>query len=310
MSLANAWVLRGETPPLPAGPPYACTELNAWAGVAFEMPPGDPRISSIHRGEPSPTPPLDNLQGAMRYWEEHPDWMAFLEPASPIHRDKIVERALYLKQWEQHLPAGCRVLDIGGGVGRFTQWLLQRGCEVELVDPDLRSLWRAVGSAVNLPGWLDVHWTTGERLPALAPVDVVIACEVLCYVEDPGRVMRNLLSVLKPGGMLLISVESRWGWAMAADAQPGTIEGFFSGVVHVPGDVWVRTYTESDFRDLLAPLDIIELQPSHYALSGPFELASGPLPVADAIALEDRLRAHPVSRPLNRAWMACARKRG
>mgnify|MGYP006212294213 FL=1 len=139
---------------------------------------------------------------------------------------------------------------------------------------------------------------------------MVIACEVLCYVEDPARVLRNLLSVLKPGGMLLISVEARWGWAMAADAQPGTIDSFFTGIVHVPGDVWVRTYTEEDFRGLLAPLDIVQLLPSHYALSGPFELASGPRPLNEALALEDRLRSHPVSRPLNRAWMACARKPG
>ena len=310
MSLADAWALRGETPPLPEGPPYPCTGLNEWAGVAFEMPPGDPRIGAIHRGDPSESPPLDNLQGAARYWEDHPDWMAFLEPESPLHRDKLIERALYLRQWSPHLPPGCRVLDVGGGIGRFTQWLLERGCTVELVDPDLRSLWRAVNSAVNLPGSLDVHWTTGECLPDLAPVDVVIACEVLCYVEDPARVLRNLLRVLRPGGMLLLSVEARWGWAMAADAQPGTISGFFSGIVHVPGDVWVRTYTEDDVRALLAPLTLVELQPSHYALSGPFELASGPLPLHAALALEDRLRAHPVSRPLNRAWMACAQKLG
>lgn len=310
MSLADAWALRGETPPLPDGPPYRCAGLNGWAGVAFEMPPGDPRIAEIHHGESSTSAPLDNLQGAARYWEDHPDWMAFLEPESPLHRDKLIERALYLRLWEPHLPAGCRVLDLGGGIGRFTTWLLERGCEVELVDPDLRSLWRAVNSAVNLPGALDVHWTTGERMPALEPVDVVIACEVLCYVEDPKTVLRNLLKILKPGGMLLISVEARWGWAMAADAQPGTIDGFFTGSVHVPGDVWVRTYTEDDFRSLLSPLQLVTLQPSHYALSGPFELASGPLPLTEALALEDRLRAHPVSRPLNRAWMACARKLG
>ena len=202
--------------------------------------------------------------------------------------DLRTERGLYLDQWERHLPPGCRVLDIGGGIGRFTQWLLQRGCAVELVDPDLRSLWRAVNSAVNLPGALDVHWTTGEKLPPMAPVDVVIACEVLCYVEDPQRVMANLLSVLKPGGMLLISVESRWGWAMAADAQAGTISSFFTGIVHVPGDVWVRTYTEEDFRQLLSPLDIVAFQPSHYALSGPFELAAGDealLPFASRLRL-------------------------
>lgn len=313
VSLKDARALHGPTPPLPEGPPYRCVDLDVWAGVAFELPPGDPRLPAIHRGEPSPSPPLDNLQGAVQYWDEHPEWMAFLEPDSPIHRDKLIERALYLDRWQPHLPVGCRVLDLGGGIGRFTTWLLDHQCEVELVDPDLRSLWRAVSFAAGRPGALDVHWTTGERMPPLDPVDVVLACEVFNYVEDPSRVLRQLVHRLKPSGILLVSVEARWGWAMAADAHPGTIDAFFSGVVHVPGDVWVRTYTEADFRALLSPyFEILELIPSHYAFSGPFELASDlqRLTVREALLLEQRLREHPVSGPLNRAWMAVARLRG
>ncbi|MEL6344432.1 MAG: class I SAM-dependent methyltransferase [Myxococcota bacterium] len=238
--------------------------------------------------------------------------MSFLEPDSPIHRDKLLERALYLDLWAPHLPPGCRVLDLGGGIGRFTTWLLDQGCDVELVDPDLRSLWRAVSFAAGRQGRLDVHWSTGERMPQLPPFDAIIACEVLCYVEDPARVIRRLASMLKPAGALLISVESRWGWAMAADAHPGSIDAFFTGVVHVPGDVWVQTYTETHFRELLAPhFEIRTLLPSHYAFSGPFEIASDVhrLTAREALALEQRLRDHPVSRPLNRAWMAVAQRR-
>ena len=240
--------------------------------------------------------------------------MAFLDPDSPVYRDKQLERELYLARWRAHLPTapGTRVLDLGGGIGRFTTWLLQQGLTVELVDPDLRSLWRAVSHAAGLPGALDVHWSTGEHLPELAPVDVAILCEVLCYMEDPARALARVASVLKPGGLLLASVEARWGWAMSADALAQSIEGFFSGVVHVPGDVWVQTYTEERFRALLsAEFEVLEVVPSHYAFSGPFELASdvSSLSVEEALSLEARLRAHPVSAPLNRAWMAVARRR-
>ena len=246
--------------------------------------------------------------------------MAFLEPSSPIHRDKLLERALYLDLWAPHLPAPLadgarrRVLDLGGGIGRFTTWFLQQGWAVELVDPDLRSLWRAVSHAASAggPGALDVHWSTGERLPPLASVDVAVLCEVLCYMEDPARALKKVARTLKPGGVLLASVEARWGWAMAADAHPRTIEGLFTGVVHVPGDVWVQTYTEEAFRALLAPhFELVTLQASHFAFSGPFELASGiaSLSVPAALELEARLRAHPVAGKLNRAWMAVARLR-
>ena len=309
MALADAVRLEGDPcPPLPAGPPYACAELADWLGLAFALPPGDPRLEDIFLGGPAPTPPLENLVGAVRYWEEHPEWMAFLDPSAPNHHDKIVERAIYLEHWERHLRPGCRVLDLGGGVGRFTAWLLERGCEVELVDPDLRSLWRALSAVVGGPGSVDLHWATGETLPELAPVDVAVACEVLCYVEDPARVLANSRRTLKPDGVLLLSVEARWGWAMAPDVHEYTLEAFFGdGIVHEPGDRWVRTYTKEALREILAGWRIERLWPTHYAQSGPFELAAGPLPVDEALALEARLRAHPVSAPLNRAWAVVAR---
>lgn len=312
MALADARMLAGPTPPLPGPGPVPCAQLDAWGGRAFWMPPTDARLQVIHDGGPAPTPPLDNLAGAVRYWDEHPDWMEFLDPDSPSHDDKMVERALYLDLWGPHLPPGLRVLDLGGGVGRFMQWLLERDCEVELVDPDLRSLWRAVGSAAAVgQGRLDVHWSTGERLPRLAPVDAVVATEVLCYVEDPAAVLRRAYATLRPGGVLLLSVEARWGWAMAADVHEGSIEHWFGdGVVHVPGDRWVQTYEGPQLRAALeaAGFEIEALRPSHYALSGPFEQAAGPLSVEQALALEARLRRHPVAGGLNRAWMAVARK--
>ncbi len=315
MSLRDARPLPGATLPLlPAGPPYACADLTDWSGAAFWMPPGDPRLEALHNGDPVELPPcFDNLVGAAALWEEHPEWMEFMDPSSPTYDDKRVERALYLDRWERHLPPGCRVLDVGGGVGRFSLWLLGRGCEVELVDPDLRSLWRAVRSApLYGRGALDVHWSTGEALPAMAPVDVVVAAEVLCYVEDPAKVVANLAAVLKPGGRLLCSVEASFGWAMAMDAAEDSIECLFrdDGVVHVPGDRWVQTYSEASLRALLEThFDIDEIWPSHYAFSGPFEHSSSPQEPDEALELEARLRAHPIAGALNRAWMVSARLR-
>ena len=313
MSLRFARPLPGEQalPPLRGEGPFDGEKLRSWAGRRFFLPPGDPRLKNIHDGGSAPSPPLDNLVGAVRYWEEHPDWMAFLHPDSPSHTDKMVERALYLSRWESHLPQGLRVLDLGGGVGRFTTWLLDRGCQVELVDPDLRSLWQAVSSAAGRAGALDVHWTTGELLPDLPPFDVVIAAEVLCYVEDPARVIQGVRKLLRPGGLFLMSVEARYGWALSSDVYEGTIDAFLSdGVVHVPGDRWVRTYTEDSVKACLSEMEVLEIVPSHYAYSGPFENAAGPLGVEQALALEIRLREHAIGRNLNRAWMAIAREPG
>ena len=313
MSLVHARALPGENPlpPLEGSPPYSGNVLASWQGRRFVLNAGDSRLEEIHHGGTAETPPLDNLVGAVRYWEDHTDWMEFLNPESPSHQDKMVERALYLDRWERFLPKGSRVLDLGGGVGRFTQWLLERSCTVELVDPDLRSLWRAVSSASGLPGALDVHWTTGECMPDMEPVDVAIATEVLCYVEDPQRVLNALLRHLKPGGIFLMSVEARWGWAMSMDVHEGTLDAFLGdGIVHVPGDRWVRTYSEEMVRELLKDMEIVEVVPSHFAFSGPFENMVGPMDYERAKEVESRLRNHPIAGKLNRAWMAVARQPG
>lgn len=315
MGLADARSLGGG--PLPAllgEGPHPASVLRDWSGASFWMPPTDPVLDAIFQGLPVEThPALDNLVGIARYWEEHPDWMEFLDPSSPAFHAKQVERAMYTRQWGAWLQPGQRVLDLGGGVGRFAVWLMDNDCAVELVDPDLRSLWRAVRSAGQLErGALDVHWATGARLPSLAPVDLAVAVEVLCYVPDPAAVVAEIARVVAPGGHLLCSVEADFGWSMAADAAPGSLDALFrdDGVVHVEGDRWVQTYSSDRLLRLLEPhFEVVELVPTHFALSGPFEQAAGPLHVEEALALEDRLAADPRTKHLHRAWAAVARRR-
>ena len=126
MSLRDASAL-GGVPPLPAGPPYPCAELGAWAGLAFDLPDLDGRLRAIHEGGEEPTPPLANLAGARMAWDRWPEHMDFLAKDSPMYAQKRAERALYLQRWEPLVPRGSRILDLGGGIGRFTQWCLDRG---------------------------------------------------------------------------------------------------------------------------------------------------------------------------------------
>ncbi len=310
MSLLEAIVIDGASAPvLPVGPPYSCAELDAWRGCRFELNPGDPRLLDIHRGGPAPIAAFDNLVGAVRGWTEYPEWMDFLRAKSPNYAVKQAELALYMDRWADWIPPGCRVLDLGGGIGRFTQPVLDLGCAVELVDPDLRSLWAALDHAVGRPGRLDLHWTTAELLPVVPPVDVVVLAEVLCYVADPMAALASARTLLAPGGVILASVESRWGWAMSPDVAAGTLDAFIDdGVIHVPGDRWVQTYTESDVRELFTGFEIVEIVPSHYVLSGPFEHAAQcPLDLEVVRTQEAALRAHPVAASLNRAWSVVAR---
>jgi SAM-dependent methyltransferase len=167
---------------------------------------------------------------------------------------------------------------------------------------------RRLQPGTDLVSHLATVESDGERLPDISPVDVVIAAEVLCYVEDVAAVLRNVRGVLKPGGALLASVEGRWGWSAAYDAPPGSLDALLTdGIVHVPGDKWVRTYDGDAFRAALAGWAVEELVPTHYIPCGAFENAAGPLPLDQLLSWEARLRAHPMTAPWNRAWMAVAR---
>lgn len=313
MSLLTARTTdEGPPLPLPEGPPFSASALIPWVGRCFDLAPGDPRLPPLFRGEPAPIPPLENLVGAFHAWSQHPAYMDFLDPRSPNHEAKLTERAIYLDLWAPHLPASpARVLDAGGGIGRFTTWFLDRGDDVFHVEPDLRSLWRAIWHAAGRRGRLEAFWTTVEHLPPLAPMDVIVAAELLCYVADPAAAVDALAEALKPGGLLLASVEARWGWAFSQDAPPGTLDAWLGdGIVHVPGDRWVRTFEADAFRAVLAPrFDLISLTPTHYGFSGAFEAVAGTLDEAGALALDARLREHPRGRDLNRAWVAVARRR-
>lgn len=243
------------------------------------------------------------LRGLASAWREYPEYLDFLDPEAPNHAAKLLERAIYEDVWGPFLPpAGARALDLGCGVGRMTQWLLDRGLEVEAVDADAESLRRCEG---HTGGRARLHLADAAALPALEPVDVVIASELLCYVEDPRAVLEGL--PLKKGGRLLFSVEARWGWAMAADAAPGTLGALLGeGRVRVPGDRDVRTYDAPRVAELLAGWRLELLRPTHYVLGGPLEGVAPELDRAGLLALEAELRRHPVLGPLNRAWTGVA----
>lgn len=290
-------LLPGRTGLVPA------RELRPLVGVPFELPCDDPFVHGTG------TPEHAYLDGARTGWDQYADWMDFLDPDSPAGWLKALERELYLHWWKPWLGAE-RFLDVGCGPGRFVTWLLDRGADVIGVDADLEALRRCAWHSAGRPGRLDLHWSSVHRLPDVT-VDVAIACEVLCYVPDAAAALAAIAARVRPGGAVLCSVEGRWGWATGEDAPSDclgeALDG--TGVVDVPGDRWVRTYDEADFRALLdgAGLRIERMIATHYLTDGPLErVMPAEIDLAGVLAAEERCRRHPIWGPLNRAWTAVA----
>jgi SAM-dependent methyltransferase len=295
MSLRHATTPSGLSIHLSGNAPYPASTLIDLVEIPFDLPCGDPWLKqkdSIGHAY---------LNGANEGWEQHPEWMDFLERESPAHDLKHLERDLYSHWWSPWLD-GDTIMDIGCGIGRMSIPLLNRGKTIWGVDGDLKSLQRYAWHAAGRAGKLDLFWTSVHHLPEVGEVDAIIACEVYCYVER-----------LRKGGALLISVEARWGWAVAEDAPLNGIEEALdgSGVLNLSGDRWVKTYTEEELRELLESvgLRIETITATHYMTDGPLERSlPDTVSLPYLLDLEERCRNHPVWAPLNRAWTAVAIK--
>ncbi len=123
------------------------------------------------------------------------------------------------------VAGSARVVDLGGGTGGFAVRVAELDHHVTVVDPSpdaLAALGRRAaeaevvdrvrgiqGDAADLPG-----------LVAAGTVDVVLCHGVLEVVEDPGSVLDAIAGVLRPDGVLSVTVAGRFA-AVAARALAG-----------------------------------------------------------------------------------------
>ena len=125
-------------------------------------------------------------------------------PASPI--DRVLVKLAYLTDrgrmmdaaWLAQLqPEASRILDIGCGGGDFISSLAGPGRQLFGVEPDPKA--REVASSRGVT----VEAGTAEAIPpgiAAQTFDIILMTHVLEHCADPGRALRNVRSLLAPGG--------------------------------------------------------------------------------------------------------------
>lgn len=126
--------------------------------------------------------------------------------------DDVREIASWLQpHLSSNCPAGCRILDVGGGTGALARRLHEElGADVTVLDPTPQML-------RYVPDEGPVRKVTGaaESMPfADGEFDVIIVTDAFHHFRDQPRAVHEFKRVVRPGGGVLIMDLDPSGWFM------------------------------------------------------------------------------------------------
>ena len=133
---------------------------------------------------------------------------------------------------ERYCPAPPEVVyDVGGGSGPYAMWLARRGYRVHLIDVVPLHVEQARQASAAQPEHPLASAEAGDAraLPWLdASADVVLLLGPLYHLTEAGdrlRALREAARVLRPGGVVLAAIISRFA---------STLTGLFTGELNNP----------------------------------------------------------------------------
>ncbi len=125
-----------------------------------------------------------------------------------------------LRAWRRENLADLsgRVLEIGAGTGTNFALYPSTVTEVIAIEPERRLTEIAREAAKSAPVPVTVSDRAIETLDPGEPFDAAVFSLVLCRVDEPGRVLRHVFSLLRPGGQL------RYLEHVASAGMPGRLQ--------------------------------------------------------------------------------------
>jgi SAM-dependent methyltransferase len=169
------------------------------------------------------------------------------------------------------IGTGTSVIDVGCGAGRHSFEAFRRGADVVAFDQDAEELadvdaiLQAMSEQGEAPVGAKAQVVTGDAL-ALPYVDgefdCVIASEILEHVPADDRAIDELVRVLKPGGLLAVTVP-RW--------MPEKICWLLSDEYHANEGGHIRIYRADELLGKIVARGMVFQHQHHaHALHSPF----------------------------------------
>mgnify|MGYP005840095055 CR=1 FL=1 len=162
------------------------------------------------------------------------------------------------------------VLDVATGTGRLPLALLNHAHflgRVVAVDLSRAMLVQAADKLAEDASRVSLIWCPAEHLPfADGAFDVVTCLESLEFMARPEAILRELIRVLRPGGLLLFSnrINTRW----------------------MPGKTWTREHLIAMLSADMADAEVEPWQADYHrvwAIKDGNVLPSGPLPLGEVL---------------------------
>lgn len=165
------------------------------------------------------TAPQSSNAAELAQFARHAErWWDPAGPFAPLHKLNPVRIDYIRGQATRHFRprnpdqplAGLACLDIGCGGGLVTEPLARMGGKVAGIDLVKDSIAAARAHAAEQNLTIDYHWESAEALAADGRnFDLVTCLEVVEHVDHPADFLSTVCSLVRPGGLLVLSTLNR-----------------------------------------------------------------------------------------------------
>jgi 2-polyprenyl-6-hydroxyphenyl methylase/3-demethylubiquinone-9 3-methyltransferase len=146
-----------------------------------------------------------NLNATTAFFSEAAAPFADNYATNACFRDRL---DLFLQTVQRTTPPGGRVLDFGCGPGVIALAVAQQGYDLTGLDGASGMVETARQNAASrkIGNARFEHVDVSQFDPSIGPFDTVVCSSVIEYIEDDLGLLKKLISALRPGGHLIVSV--------------------------------------------------------------------------------------------------------